>query len=79
MVFRMMDSGFIHLGFSLQDHTGKVAALMEKYADVPMSLADACLVRMSEIHDNCKVFTLDSDFKIYKRNGRRAIPLIYPG
>ncbi|HNG34544.1 MAG TPA: pilus assembly protein, partial [Blastocatellia bacterium] len=55
-----------------------VSKLLEKYADVPMSFADACLVRMSELYPDSAVFTLDSDFKIYRRNGRQAIPLIFP-
>jgi hypothetical protein len=43
-----------------------------------MSLADACLVRMSELHDNARIFTLDSGFKLYRRHSRQAIPLIFP-
>jgi predicted nucleic acid-binding protein len=68
----------IELTFDLDDHLEAVAQLLIKYQDVPMSLADACLVRMSELHDRPRVFTLDSDFKLYRRNGRQAIPLIYP-
>ncbi len=49
--------------------------LLQKYADVPMSLADASIVRLSELHPDAKVWTLDSDFKIYRRLGRRMIPL----
>jgi len=67
------------IGFSLKHDVGSVCKLMKKYADLPMSLADACLVRMSEIHDGSKVFTLDGSFRIYKRNGRQAIPLVFPG
>ncbi len=51
---------------------------MLKYADVPMSFADACLVRMSEQHKNSCVFTLDSDFLVYRKNGNDVIALIYP-
>lgn len=51
---------------------------MRRYADVPMSLADACLVRMSELSDDASVLTLDSDFRIYRRLGRQAIPLLTP-
>ena len=47
---------------------------MSKYANVSMSLADACLVRMSELDSQCKVFTLDNDFRIYRRHGRRQFP-----
>ena len=38
--------------------------LHQKYADRPMSLADACIVRMAEIHERHAVLTLDSDFLI---------------
>jgi len=68
----------VRLAFDLDDHFDAVATLMAKYRNVPMSLADACLVRMSELHDRVRVFTLDSDFRIYRRNGRQTIPLHYP-
>jgi len=77
-VFRLIETGFLEIGFSLKQDAHSVCKLMKKYADVPMSLADACLVRMSEIHDKSRIFTLDGDFKIYRRNGRQIIPLIYP-
>ena len=51
---------------------------MEKYADVPMSLADACLVRMTEILSDPVVLTTDSDFRIYRRHGRHVVPCITP-
>jgi hypothetical protein len=51
---------------------------MRRYANVGASLADACLVRMSELYSDCQVLTLDRDFLIYRRDGRRVIPLIAP-
>lgn len=51
---------------------------MKRYEDIGVSLADACLVRMSELHTNCKLLTIDRDFLIYRRDGRRTIPLIAP-
>lgn len=74
----MMEEDLIRLAFDLDDHLADVARLIAKYHDTPMSLADACLVRMSELHSNCRIFTLDSDFKRYRRHGRQSIPLIYP-
>lgn len=68
----------LKLAFDLDDHLTAVSHLLVKYQNIPMSLADACLVRMSELHDRSRVFTLDTDFKIYRRNGRQAIPLIFP-
>ncbi|MBI3848998.1 MAG: PIN domain-containing protein [Verrucomicrobia bacterium] len=70
--------GVLQLGFDLATEFESVAVLMRRYADVPMDLADACLVRMSELHRNCRIITTDSDFKIYRRFGRQVIPLICP-
>lgn len=39
----------------------------------------ACLVRMSELYEPCAVLTLDSDFHVYRRHGRKVIPTIFPG
>lgn len=69
---------FYKVAFNVEDEKQAVKSLLEKYADVPMSFADACLVRMSELYPDSAVFTLDSDFKIYRRNGRQPIPLISP-
>ena len=55
-----------------------VLELLDKYADVPMSIADACLVRLTEIYPNSILLTTDADFKIYRRLGRRVIPARMP-
>lgn len=70
--------GALSSRFDFQPHAKAIVGLMEKYADIPMSFADACLVRMTEIDPGLVVFTTDSDFKIYRRNGRQVIPLIAP-
>jgi uncharacterized protein len=51
---------------------------MQRYASVPMSLADACIVRMSEIHENSFVLTLNSDFRIYRKHRNQIISVIMP-
>jgi uncharacterized protein len=66
------------LDFSLAAEQRRVFALMETYADQPMSLADACLVRMSELFSHASVFTLDGHFRIYRRNRRQIIPVVIP-
>jgi predicted nucleic acid-binding protein len=43
-----------------------------------MSFADACLVRMTELHRDSRILTLDRDFAAYRRNGRERIPLLAP-
>ena len=77
-VLEMVERGLVRLHFSLHDEFEPVRKLMHRYRDVPMSLADACLVRMSELHTGARIFTLDSDFRIYRRLGRQAIPQIAP-
>ena len=52
--------------------------MLEIRKDVPMSLADACLVRMTEFQSEGVVLTLDSDFTVYRRHGRQSIPLVIP-
>ena len=77
-VIGLITSGAVVIDFSLAYEIEGVAALLKKYENVPMSLADACLVRMSEVSSGTLVFTLDSDFKIYRRNRNKLIPLIMP-
>jgi predicted nucleic acid-binding protein len=77
-ILGMLSDGFLNIEFSLASEVVQIRSLMEKYSDLPMSLADACLVRMSEIYEDASVFTVDSDFVIYRKNGRKKIPLISP-
>lgn len=71
--------GLLLCPWDLCDHHARVRELVRKYADQPMDLADACMVAMSEQWWNCKVVTVDaSDFKVYRRRGRHAIPLLTP-
>ena len=53
-------------------------SLMQKYADVPMSLADACLVRMTETLGDPLILTTDADFRIHRRHGCHIIPCVTP-
>jgi predicted nucleic acid-binding protein len=64
--------------FDLHDDLGAVLRLVEKYADVPASLADACLVRMTETIDHAVLLTTDSDFRLYRRHGRQTVPAVLP-
>lgn len=77
-VLKLIERGIVCLDFSIEAHRADVARLMRKYADQPMSVADACLVRMAEVAEACQVFTTDRDFRVYRRRGRHAIPLLAP-
>ncbi len=78
-ISEVIESKLVEIKFDLAVHFSGVSTLLHKYKDTPMSLAEACLVRMSELYDRATVMTIDSDFLHYRRNGRNVIPLIYPG
>jgi predicted nucleic acid-binding protein len=75
---RLLRDGRLRPVYGLRDEGKPVLDLMDKYADVPMSLADACLVRMTETLANPVIVTTDTDFKIYRRHSRQAIPCVMP-
>jgi len=64
--------------FDLQSEIVLIKKLVEKYKNIPMSLADACLVRLSGQISDSVIYTLDTDFRIYRKNQRNIIPLIIP-
>lgn len=70
--------GMVQVPFSLRDEIEPVARLLNRYANIPMSFADACLVRMCEQHSSSTLFTTDSDFRIFRKHGRQVIPVIMP-
>ena len=78
VISEMSEKSIFVVAFDYEEQKTYISKLLEKYADVPMSFADACLVQMSELYPTSAVFTLDGDFKIYRRNGRQPIPLISP-
>ena len=77
-VLHLVRCGALVVDFRLAADVEPVQRLMKRYGDVPMSLADACLVRMAELHEDTEVITLDGDFRVYRRHGRRLVPLITP-
>ncbi|RAI44074.1 type II toxin-antitoxin system VapC family toxin [Rhodoplanes roseus] len=64
--------------FDFGSEAEPVLRLMQKYADVPMSFADACLVRMTEFAAEPILLTTDTDFRVYRRLGRRTVPCVLP-
>lgn len=77
-LLELIERNLVVCSFHLDDALEHVRRLMKRYQDVPMSLADACLVRMTEERRASRVLTLDSDFRRYRRLGRQVIPLISP-
>lgn len=77
-LLKLLTRGVLQPVFSLKDEADAVSALIVRYRNVPMSLADACLVRMAEQSDQATVFTLDSDFLIYRKSNRRVLKILSP-
>lgn len=77
-VLELIQRGILNVAFELEDEVERLLELQRAYADVPMSLADACLVRMTELHGHSRVMTTGSDFRVYRRNRRQVIPLLAP-
>jgi predicted nucleic acid-binding protein len=77
-VIDLAHNGFMKVPFHFEDEMESIKNLMVKYANVPMSFADACLVRMSELYPNSTILTLDSDFRIYRKHKNQVIPVIMP-
>jgi predicted nucleic acid-binding protein len=78
-LFGLLNNGALRIAFYVEDHVSELHRLLRKYRDQPMSLADACIVRMAELHDRHSVLTLDGDFLVYRKNSRVPLPLLHPG
>jgi predicted nucleic acid-binding protein len=77
-VLEFVQRGALRVPFSVQNEVTRLMELQQAYRSLPMSLADACLVRMAEQSQRCRVVTTDSHFRIYRRNGRQLIPVLMP-
>ncbi len=78
-VLRLVSTDVVKIDFQIRVEIDPVRGLIRKFANVPMSVADACLVRMTELEPQSVIMTLDSDFRVYRRNRRQLIPTIMPG
>ena len=79
-IINVLERGDVRITHSLalDRERERVCEILQTYSNLPASLADACLVRMSENHPRRKVFTLDNRFRIYRRNDSDPIPLLIP-
>ena len=77
-LWNMLNRGLLVISFELKQELPTVQKLRTTYRNVPMSLADACLVRMSELSPGVSLFTLDSDFQIYRKNKNEPISCLAP-
>lgn len=78
LVVDLVARGLLTVVALFDDDAAAIGRLLRRYSSTPMSLADACIVRIVERTANATVLTLDSDFRIYKQKGRRVVPLLTP-
>jgi predicted nucleic acid-binding protein len=77
-IMAQVEVGSLRIGMEIEENAAHLQRLLSRYAG-RMDLADACVVRMTEIFTDCRVLTLDrEDFSIYRRHGRAVIPFIAP-
>jgi len=77
-VFDLLDREVVTVAFALAKEARAVSRLLARYESVPMSLADACLVRMAEQDARRSILTLDNGFRIYRKHARHVVPTILP-
>lgn len=77
-VSSLLSRGALICGYRFADDIDAVLKLLGKYSDLPMSFADACLVRMTETLNDPVLMTTDVDFRIYRRHGRQTIRCVLP-
>lgn len=79
LVLDFVSAGLVKPDFVLAEHISRITELANRYHDRSPDLADLCLIRMSELYPKHPVITTDlTDFRVYRRNRREAIPLIHP-
>src|SRR5205823_5499379 len=77
LIARMVKAGDLVVDFSFQEEADAVHGLLSHYPQ--MDLADACLVRMSELFPVCRIFTIDrEDFSFYRRFRNKVVPAVFP-
>lgn len=77
-LFELLVSGALEIHFEVAPEAEALAALIQKYASVPMDFADACLVRIAELNPGSTILTLDSDFHIYRKHRTEALSVVAP-
>jgi predicted nucleic acid-binding protein len=77
-LFALVEVGFLRMDFNFQAEQAHIRELMRRYRTRPISFADACLVRMAELHPDPCVWTLDRDFQFYRKHRRQTLSLVAP-
>jgi predicted nucleic acid-binding protein len=77
-VLKLVRDAMLKVAFDCDQNTAKLKEFADRYRDRRPDLADLCLIRMSELYPRHTVITADGDFRVYRRNKREVIPLLFP-
>ena len=77
-IFQLLQNDALRVAFHIDEHFSELRKLLQKYRDTPMSLADACVVRMAEVFPRHAILTLDADFSIYRKHRKTPLPILHP-
>ena len=75
-IIRLGVSGLFEVDLRINEHWASLERLLRKYVDVPADLADACLIRCAEVHDEPRILTFDEDFSVYRWGGRKPFKIL---
>jgi predicted nucleic acid-binding protein len=75
-IIRLGASGLFEVHLRIDEHWASLERLLRKYVDVPADLADACLIRCAEVHDEPRILTFDEDFSVYRWSGRKPFKIL---
>jgi uncharacterized protein len=78
-ILKLLRDEMLRVAFDCSENLTGLLELAQRYQDRNPDLADLCLIRMSELNPRHTVITTDeTDFRVYRRNKREAIPLLCP-
>jgi uncharacterized protein len=75
-VLALASRGVYDISLALNEQWTSVEGLLRKYADRPISLADACLIRCAEVHEEARILTFDQDFSVYRWARRKKFQIL---
>ena len=75
-VLALAARGVLTIDIHASENWTELASIMKKYADRPISFADACLICCAEIHGERRIATFDRDFTVYRWNRTRKFAIL---
>ena len=75
-IVRLGAAGLFEVDLRINEHWAAIERILRKYVDIPAALADACLIRCAEVHNEPRILTFDMDFRVYRWSGRKPLEIL---